>query len=158
MSTTAQLPTVDEHEITVAAPVDTVWRAVLDALDRGFSGTGAAAYARVVGCEPSTASGPRPLAEGSTMPGFRVVGADHGRRLTLEGRHRFSTYALVFHVDPLDAGRCRVRAESRAAFPGPAGAAYRLLVVGTGGHAVAVRRLLRGIGRRAEQQAGAARA
>lgn len=158
MSTTAQLPTVDEHEITVAAPVDAVWRTLLHALDRGFSGRGAAGYARLVGCEPSTASGPRPLAEGSTIPGFRVVAADPGRRLALEGRHRFSTYALVFHLDPLDERRCRLRAESRAAFPGPAGAAYRLLVVGTGGHAVAVRRLLRGIGRRAEQQASVGRA
>jgi hypothetical protein len=43
-----------------------------------------------------------------------------------------------------------LRAESRATFPGLAGAAYRLLVVRSGGHVVAVRRLLSAVRRRAE--------
>jgi hypothetical protein len=61
--------------------------------------------------------------------------------LRLEGRHRFSRYALTFRLR--EAGNATtVTAESRAEFPGMAGTAYRALVVGTGGHVVAVRRLL----------------
>lgn len=147
------LPFVDEHETTVAAPVDEVWRRLVDAVDGGFSGTAAVTYARLVGCADATAAGPRPLGEGSTIPGFRVVAAVPEHGLALAGRHRFSTYALTFRLDALDAGRTRLRAESRAAFPGLHGTAYRFLVIGTGGHAVAVRRLLAGIRRRAERHA-----
>ena len=66
----------------------------------------------------------------------------------LDGRHRFSTYAVIFRVEAVGHDRTRLHAESRASFPGPAGRAYRLLVVGSGGHVVAVRRLLSGIVRR----------
>ena len=68
---------------------------------------------------------------------------------TLAGRHRFSSYALTFRLDEIGAHRSRLRAESRATFPGPAGAVYRLLVIGTGGHAVAVGRMLAQVRRRA---------
>lgn len=57
------------------------------------------------------------------------------------GRHRFSRYALTFRLR--DAGAATVvTAESRAEFPGVTGTAYRALVVGSGGHVVAVRRML----------------
>lgn len=147
------LPQVDEHETTVPAPTDVVWATLVEAVERGFSGKGAAAYARLVGCVPRSASGPRPLGEGSTIPGFVVAAALPGQELALEGRHRFSTYALTFRLDALDASRTRLRAESRATFPGVHGAAYRFVVIGTGGHAIAVRRLLDGIRRRAERRA-----
>ena len=150
---TPMLPHVDEHTTTVAAPVDEVWRTLVETVDGGLGGTAAVAYARLVGCADTAAAGPRPLGEGSTIPGFRVEAAVPGQELALAGRHRFSTYALTFRLDALDAGRTRVRAETRAAFPGPHGAAYRLLVIGTGGHAVGVRRLLAGIRRRAERRA-----
>jgi hypothetical protein len=101
-----------------------------------------ARFARIVGCADSEATGERPLAEGSTMPGFRVVSAVPGSGLVLEGRHHFSSYALSFRLEPVCLGRSRLRAESRAAFPGLAGGVYRLLVIGTGGHVVAVRRSL----------------
>ena len=42
--------------------------------------------------------------------------------------------------------------ESRAAFPGPQGRLYRLAVVGSGGHVVAVRRMLTGIRRAADRR------
>jgi hypothetical protein len=146
----AQLPYVDEHATEIAAPVDEVWPVLLQAAEQGLSRRGMAGYARLVGCEPGEASGPRPLAEGSTMPGFRVTSAIPGRELMLEGRHRFSTYALTFRLDAIGSGRSRLRAETRAAFPGLAGGAYRLVVIGTRGHMVAVRHLLSGVKHRAE--------
>ncbi|MFF7177919.1 hypothetical protein [Streptomyces sp. NPDC008121] len=142
------LPYLDEHATVVPAEAETVWRELLAAVDGTFSHPRGARYARLVGCADPTASGPRPLVAGSTLPGFRVVRADPDRELALEGRHRFSVYALTFRLDPAGPGRTRLRAESRASFPGPSGALYRLLVVGTGGHAVGMRRLLASIGRR----------
>jgi len=146
----AALPYIDEHATVVAAEADDVWRGLGETLDRSFSRSGAAGYARLVGCADRTASGPRPLAEGSTFPGFRVVAAVPGRELVLEGRHRFSSYALIFRLEDVSPGRSRLRAETRAAFPGLAGGLYRRLVIGTGGHVVAVRRLLLAIRRRSE--------
>jgi hypothetical protein len=142
----SQLPYLDEHATDIAADVDAVWTALLATLDRA----GMAGYARIVGCADYTASGPRPLAEGSTIPGFRVVTALPAAELALEGRHRFSSYALIFRIEPDGAGRSRLRAESRGVFPGLLGGVYRLLVIGTGGHVVAVRRLLSAVRRRSE--------
>jgi hypothetical protein len=64
---------------------------------------------------------------------------------------------LTFRLEPLDAHRSRLRAESRAAFPGVAGSVYRLLVVGSGGHVIGVRRLLSAVKRRSEPLGGLAR-
>jgi hypothetical protein len=145
------LPRLDEHSRTVAAGVDDVWPALLSRLDRGFSPGRAGRVARLLGCADAAATGPRPLTEESTIPGFRVTAAVPGSLLELTGRHRFATYALTFRVDPDGPGRSRVRAESRAEFPGAAGGAYRLLVVGTRGHVVAVRRMLAAIAAQAER-------
>ncbi|WP_055589091.1 SRPBCC family protein [Streptacidiphilus griseoplanus] len=139
---TASLPYIDEHTAVIDAPCEEVWRSLGEALDQAFSGPGATGYARLVGASPGRAAGPRPLAEGSALAGFRVVAADPGRELVLEGRHRFSRYTLTFRLERVGPARTRLSAESRAAFPGVAGAAYRGLVIGTGGHVVGVRRLL----------------
>ncbi len=144
----AALPRVDEHATEVAADADAVWRGIGDVLDHSKLGPG---YARLVGCADRTVSGPRPLAQGSTVPGFRVASADRGRELVLIGRHHFATYALVFRLDEAGPGRTRLRAETRARFPGPGGGLYRLLVIRTGGHAALTGRLLSAIGSRAEQ-------
>jgi hypothetical protein len=143
-----QLPHLDEHATFIAARVDDVWPALIETLDRVFSRPGAAAYARAVGCADWKASGPRPLAEGSTVPGFRVTATVPNSELTLEGRHRFSSYALIFRLEPVGSDHSRLRAESRAVFPGLPGRIYRLIVVGTGVHVVTVRRLLAVIERR----------
>ena len=143
-------PFLDEHTIEIAAGVDDVWRAVLDALDGAFSGSGGSGVARALGCADPSASGPRPLTEGSTIPGFRVVVAEPERELVLAGRHRYSTYTLTFRLETTGPDGTHLRAESRAAFPGLLGGVYRLLVVGTRGHVAAVRRLLSGIRRQAE--------
>jgi hypothetical protein len=147
---TAQLPYVDEHATEIRASVDDVWSALIETLDRAFSRPGAGGYARTVGCAESTASGPRPLAIGSTIPGFRVADAVPGSELVLIGRHRFSAYALIFRLEQVSSRQSRLCAETRAAFPGVAGGLYRILVIGTGGHGVAVRRLLSAVKRRAE--------
>jgi hypothetical protein len=86
--------------------------------------------------------------------GFRVAVSTPGKELALVGRHSFSTYALVFHLDEADRGHTRLRAESRATFPGLAGALYRRLVIGTGGHAMVMRHMLRRIRKRALQGRG----
>jgi hypothetical protein len=145
------LPYLDEHTTTIAAGAGEVWLALLGTLDRIHGTT----YARAVGCADPRASGPRPLAEGSTVPGFRVTAAVPGSELVLQGRHRFSTYALIFR---LEEGRDRtlLRAESRAVFPGRAGGLYRLLVVGTRGHVLAIRRLLSAVASRTRGQGASA--
>ncbi|MEU1201831.1 hypothetical protein ABZ446_37230 [Streptomyces sp. NPDC005813] len=147
---TAALPYVDEHATVIDAETDDVWRGLDAVLSRTFSRPGAAWYAKLVRCADSTSRGPRPLAEGSTFPGFRVAAAVPGRELVLAGRHRFSSYALIFRLEDVGAGRSRLRAETRAAFPGLGGGLYRRLVVGTGGHAVGVRRLLSAVRHRSE--------
>ncbi|MEU7379549.1 hypothetical protein AB0A91_05950 [Streptomyces sp. NPDC042207] len=76
-----------------------------------------------------------------------MVAADTGRELVLTGCHRFSSHALTFRLEPAGPGRSRLCAETRAAFPGPAGALYRRLV-STGGHAMGMRRLLSAIDRK----------
>jgi hypothetical protein len=150
---TSELPYLDEHATAIAAGVDDVWLVLLETLDRTFSGTHATGYARTVRCADRIASGPRPLAEGSTIPGFRVTAATPGSELVLEGRHRFSTYSLIFRLEQVNTGRSLLRAESRAAFPGSAGGVYRLLVVATGGHVVGMRWLLSAIASRSESRA-----
>lgn len=144
-----RLPYLDEHVTTVAAGADVAWRALVDTVDASFSRSGAGWYARLVGCADTAATGPRPLGEGSTVPGFRVVTAVPGRELVLRGRHRFSDYALVFRLELDGPDRTLVHAESRAAFPGLTGAGYRALVFGTRAHVHGVRSLLAGVRRRA---------
>ncbi|MFF7450969.1 MULTISPECIES: hypothetical protein [unclassified Streptomyces] len=143
----AALPHIDEHATVAAAPAEAVRRAIGEVLDRSLgSGLG-----RLLGCADRTSSGPRPPAEGSTFPGFRVVRAAPGGELVLVGRHHFSTYALIFRWEEAAAGGTRLRAETRARFPGPGGALYRLLLMRTGAHAVATGRLLAAIRERAER-------
>jgi hypothetical protein len=146
----ALLPYLDEHATVIAAETDDVWRGLAETLDRSFSRPGMAGYTRLVGCADCAASGPRPLAEGSTYPGWRVVASVPGRELVLQGRHRFASYALIFRIEHIGPRRSRLRAESRAVFPGRAGRLYRRLVIGTGGHVVGMRRLLSAIRRRSE--------
>jgi hypothetical protein len=144
------LPFVDEHATTIAAGHDEVWQALVDTLDRAFSRPAATAYARAVRCRPVAAAGPRPLTEGSTLPGFAVTVSVPGSELVLEGHHLFSTYALILRMEPDGLGGTDLRAETDAVFPGLAGGAYRVLVIGSRAHAVGIRRLLAAVRRRAE--------
>jgi hypothetical protein len=148
---TERLPYVDEHATTVAAGRDATWAALLQVAEGTVSSATAPRYARLVGCADVEASGPRPLAVGSTFPGFHVAAAEEPAELSLAGSHRFSDYALIFRLEELPDGRTRLRAETRAEFPGLKGGLYRALVIGTRLHVLATRRLLGAAKRRAER-------
>lgn len=143
------LPRIDEHSVSIGAAPSVVWDAVLRVLGQSFSSF--RLVARVVGCHDAQASGPRPLAVGSTIPGFHVVAADAPHKLALAGHHRFSRYELTFRLDDAN-GTVRLRAESLAEFPGVLGRIYRAMVIGTGGHVLGVKRLLAIMKREAERR------
>ncbi len=140
--TDSDVPFIDEHTIEIEASTAAVWETLVQQVGGLFGGSVAPRYARVVGCEDQTVGGPQPLAEGSTLPGFHVEIFTPPNELVLAGRHRFSTYVLRFRTEAISPTRSRLHAETRAAFPGVAGGIYRLAVIGTGGHAVVVRRML----------------
>ena len=144
------LPFVDEHGVEVEASPEAVWEALCRVAEGSFSSAATGRFARLLGCESTAASGPRPLAEGSTIPGFAVARAEPGSELALVGRHRYSEYALVFHLDGGE-GATRLRAETRAVFPGASGRLYRAAVIGTRGHVLVTVRLLTAVKRRAER-------
>ena len=140
--TDSDVPFIDEHTIEIEASTAAVWETLVQKVGGLFGGSVAPRYARVVGCEDQTVGGPQPLAEGSTLPGFHVEIFTPPSVLILAGHHRFSTYVLRFRTEAISPTRSRLHAETRAAFPGVAGGIYRLAVIGTGGHAVVVRRML----------------
>ena len=131
------LPYVDEHVVEVGAPRDRVWRALDDYVRTSIGISGRHPLGPVLGTRPRS--------------GFAVAATVPGEQVTLEGRHRFSVYRLVFDVgDGPSPGTTTLRATTHAAFPGPHGRAYRLLVIGSRAHVVATTRMLRAIGHRAE--------
>lgn len=134
-----QLPYIDEHSQQVAAPADVAWTALLKVL-REMGGS--AQIARILGCDPAQGTAEFAGRPGEAVPGFRVVEAEPGRRLALRGRHRFANYALTFIFDG-----DRLRAQTHAAFPGILGRLYRIAVIGSGGHRLVTRRLLRQVAR-----------
>jgi hypothetical protein len=148
----AKLPCIDEHTLTIRVddPMRT-WRALGDVLARSHvPGFGRSHVPRFMRVDPGQRSGD-PLHRGSTLPGFTVVRAEPGRELALQGRHRFASYALIFRL-AADEHHTTLSAETRAAFPGFGGRVYRGLVIGTRGHVLVVRGLLRAIRSRAEQR------
>jgi hypothetical protein len=146
-----RLPFVDELDMTIEAGPDAVWGALLRVVERSLSSARTARGARLLRSADRAASGPRPLAAGSTLPGFHVEAAERPRELALAGEHRFAAYALTFRLDDLDDGQTRLRAETRATFPGAKGRLYRALVIGTRAHVLVTRRLLGAVKRRSEK-------
>jgi hypothetical protein len=144
------LPFIDEHAIDVAASPAATWEGLERVAGPFAAGGSPPLLIRALGCEDPH--------------GFHAAISEPQRTLALVGRHRFSRYALVFHLDPLGdgaagpgpgegEGRTRLRAESRAEFPGLHGSVYRALVIGSRGHVLATRRLLGVIRSRAERPA-----
>lgn len=130
------LPVIDEHSIEVAAEPDAVFEAVRERFAGLLSGPLGIAVSRMWGCDPPS--------------GFGVAEEQRPRLIVLTGKHRFSSYGIVFRITPAPAGST-LSAESHATFPGLSGRAYRAAVIGTGGHVVATRRLLRSIASRASR-------
>lgn len=144
-----ELPRIDEHSTTIhVGDAAQVWSALGSVIERLWRiprlGT------RLLQAEPMMRSGD-PLIAGSTLPGFTVVRAEPGKELALQGRHRFSSYALIFRLAKGER-QTTLSAETRAAFPGVSGRVYRGLVIGTRGHILIVRALLRATRRRAEHR------
>jgi hypothetical protein len=124
------LPYVDEHTLTIPVPRERAWAA----LRQYVTALGLPALlASILGTEP--------------REGFAVVEEIPSDKITLAGRHRFARYKLVFELEEAEAAATVLRAKSYAAFPGLRGRGYRLLVIGSRGHVLATRRLLRAVAR-----------
>lgn len=147
-----ELPFIDEHCVDASADLQTTWATVTDVVPDLFKGRGKDLFARTVGCDQIGEGGPRPLQAGSAFTGFRVTSISLEKGLQLEGRHRFSHYALDFRVEQIGHERTRLCAQSRGEFPGLQGSFYRSLVIGTRFHIRAVRSLLRAIKQKAEEK------
>jgi hypothetical protein len=151
MTPESPLPYVDELTVDVAADRDATWAALLRIVESSFASARGRGPARLLACEDTEPSGPRPLARGSAFPGFHVETAEPGDKLALAGRHRFSTYLLTFRLKDAGGGRTKLTAETRATFPGLKGGVYRALVIGTRMHVLVTRRLLSAAKRRGER-------
>ncbi len=97
-----------------------------------------------------TGSWDRTVLVGDTVPGFVVAEVAEPRLLTLRGRHRFADYELRFEIDSPLGRAAQLRATSSAAFPGLKGRIYRTVVIASGGHRIAVRRILARVARSVE--------
>jgi len=132
------LPFIDEHRVHVRAPLAPTWDIVAK-FGRRLAGRPAPrAFATLWQLEPAT--------------GFAIASSSEPERLVLIGQHRFARYELAFELHPAADG-VEVRARTFAEFPRAAGRLYRMLVIGSGGHGVAVHAMLRQIRRAAERAA-----
>jgi hypothetical protein len=134
------LPYVDEHSVDVEAPTERTWRALETYVEGVLASGRSSAFTRLLGSSPRS--------------GFAVAGRVPESRIELVGRHRFSQYRLVFSVLPgVSPGSSRLVATTYAAFPGPYGAAYRLMVISSGLHVAATTRMLRAVASRVDSGA-----
>jgi hypothetical protein len=123
----SDLPHVDTIAVEVDAPRERVWEVL-----RPWAGSVGlpprlAFLGRVWGADPPT--------------GFVLTDEVPGERVVLSGRHRFARYRLVLVLS--GSSPTTLAAQTWAEFPGPLGAAYRLVVVRSGLHALATRGMLR---------------
>ena len=132
------------------AAAERTWEALVESLPQLFDTGRSRRGASVLGCTYRRSTG-EPSTIGSTLPGFVVSRSVRPVTLALLGDHRFSRYALVFYIDEVGAGRSRLRAETRAEFPGARGRVYWTLLNLTRLHVRSVRRILAAICRRAER-------
>jgi hypothetical protein len=136
------LPFIDEYDAQIAASAEQVWAALVTSVSKL---TPQLPRWLVVawGLDPAgrSSGSKEALALGDSVAGFRTAAIE---------------YELRFELEPLPTGGTRLRAQTSASFPGLKGALYRALVIGSGGHRVAVRRILARVGSRAERT-GAAR-
>ena len=125
-----ELPFIDAHEVILGLEPIGAWQCLQTVVGR------------------SALLGPR---------GFPQRQATPPRCLRLAGAHLFASYELCFELDDVracsDGGTApvtRVRATTHARFKGVHGRLYRMLVIGSGAHALIVRRFLRSMRHRAQ--------
>ncbi len=134
MSASGDLPFVDEYSRVVRATPARTWEALQVYVDR-LAASSHGVLSVVLGTVPRS--------------GFEVVETDPLHELVLGGRHRFSTYRLVFRSEPEGEGS-RLHAVTYAVFPGVHGRAYRTMLMVSTGHRRAVERMLLNVARDAE--------
>jgi hypothetical protein len=147
------LPCIDEHEISVNVPASVAWTALVAVFGRLTTRPTSRIFAKAVRCRPNRAIGTA-VTVGEALPGFLVARCEVPKEWALEGEHLFSRYAVTFQIASVDSEHCRVAAQSSAEFPGLHGKIYRTIVIGSGGHAIGVRRILRSIKTKAEHSGG----
>ena len=126
------LPLLDEHSVLVNAGPAEVWPAVRR-YAHSLAHSDHAVLGRVLGTVPSS--------------GFELAEEVEHRCVVLTGGHRFAHYRLVFGLEEEPGQRTMLSAASYAAFRGAGGRLYRSLLLGTRGHVLAVRHMLRSIRR-----------
>ena len=126
------LPLLDEHSAIVQGSASAVWEAVRH-YALGLAQSDRTLVGRILGPEPPS--------------GFDVAEEVEGERIALTGRHRFARYRLVFELAARPGNTTRLSVLSFAVFPGARGRLYRALLMGTGGHVLAVRHMVRTIQR-----------
>lgn len=139
-------PFVDEHSRTIPYPRDVVWQALNKHATGDLLIGPHNPLALILGTKP--------------RGGFEIAESVEEQRLDLVGRHHFSTYLLRFELadgepaSTAEAGPAatRLSALTFAAFPGPHGRVYRLLVISSGAHAIATRGILRSVAQAAERK------
>jgi len=144
------LPFIDERFIDVAARPETVWRAMVKEIDTMARGTRWGRAAKGLRCVHTETKG-EPGQIGWTLPGFVATRSVEPGVLALMGKHRFATYALIVTILEKPSGLVLLSLQTRAEFPGRKGRLYRNAVIGTRGHVVVVKGMLRRIRRRAER-------
>jgi hypothetical protein len=132
------LPFIDEHGVHVRAPLAPTWNAITKLACRLAERPPPRAFAALWQLEPTT--------------GFAIASSSAPDHIALVGRHRFACYELAFELHAAGDG-VEVCARTSADFPGIAGRVYRTLVIGSGGHRIAVRAMLRQVRRAAERAA-----
>ena len=130
------LPLLDKHSATVHASQSVVWQAVRR-YACGLAQADHVVLGPVLGTEPRS--------------GFELAEEVEGERLALTGRHRFARYRLVFELDAEPSNATTLSVLSFAVFPGARGRLYRGLLMGTRGHVLAVRHMLRTIQRQVDR-------
>lgn len=146
------LPFIDRLTVGVEADRETTWSALVEVLTRSLESRSSRFGARLLGSSVLEASGPRPIEAGATLPGFRVVAVERPAGLTLDGSHWFARHEMTFEIASSGTDCSELSVVTRAEFPGPVGTVYRGLVIGSGGHVLATRRLLNSVRREAERR------